>query len=129
MNQLTMLANYRLKKLQSDRKTERQKDRKTERQKGRKAERQKGRNCNQHETRLFFQITFCRSIICKKGQTQGFSMFWYLGTLKSKLYPSAYPQIRLVSPLRTPSSNKLHTCGFFNFAYPSRTPCGLFTYL
>jgi hypothetical protein len=34
---------------------------------------------------------------------QGFSTFWYLCTPKSKLYPSPYPQIRLVSPSHTPN--------------------------
>jgi hypothetical protein len=34
--------------------------------------------------------------------SQGFSTIWYPRTPKSKLYPSAYPQIRNICPLRTP---------------------------
>jgi hypothetical protein len=63
---------------------------------------------------------------------QGFSNFWYLRTPKSKLDPSAYPQIRLVSPSRTPKSKilpKWPSFGcFFYFAHPlraSQVPLGV----
>ncbi len=46
---------------------------------------------------------------------QGFSTFWYSRTPKSELYPSTYPQIRLMSPSQKLYPNKLHLSGF---AYP-----------
>ncbi len=54
---------------------------------------------------------------------QGFSTFWYPGTPKSKLYPSAYPQIRIICPSCTPQNQKFYPKGlllsvFLNFAYP-----------
>ncbi len=66
------------------------------------------------------------------GLWQGFSTFWYPRTPKSKFYPSAYPQIRIVCPSRTPKSKILpkrasFEC-FFEFRVPpdilSRTPRG-----
>jgi hypothetical protein len=60
---------------------------------------------------------------------QGFSTFWYPRTPKSKLYPSAYPLIRIICPLLTPKSKILPKRAsfehFVNFAYPllpSRVP-------
>jgi hypothetical protein len=46
--------------------------------------------------------TFNLNTHCFVCLKQGFSTFWYLGTPKSKFYPSAYPQIKVVSHLRTP---------------------------
>jgi hypothetical protein len=60
------------------------------------------------------------------GLEQGFSTFWYLSTPKSKLQPSVYPQIRVVSLLRTPKSKILHKWASFLFIL--RTPCELLTY-
>jgi hypothetical protein len=73
-------------------------------------------------------------IVTKTGWNylrQGFSTFWYLCTPKSKFYPSAYPQIRVVSHLRTPNQKilpmrtpcKLLLSGFTNLAYPLQTAC------
>jgi hypothetical protein len=57
---------------------------------------------------------------------QGFSTFWYSRTPKSKLYPSAYPQIRIVSPLRTPQKNSTQISfiwvSFFKFCVPLWAP-------
>ncbi len=39
--------------------------------------------------------------------SEGFSTFQYSRTPKSKLCPSAYPQIRIVPPFITPKSKSL----------------------
>ena len=61
---------------------------------------------------------------------QGFSTFWYLRTPKSKLYPSAYPQIRIASPSCTPKSKILPKWASFEcfFVFVLCTTCKLLTY-
>ncbi len=60
---------------------------------------------------------------------QGFSTFRYPRTPKSKLYPSVYPQIKIICPSRTPKSKILpKRASFEHFFFIFRTPCYLLTY-
>ncbi len=74
---------------------------------------------------LFLYCAYVLIFQCTNALKQGFSTFWYLGTPKSRLYPSVYHQIGVVSPSRTPKIKNL-TQNFILVVYKIlHIPCEL----
>jgi len=82
-------------------------------------------NFHKHNIFLFSLLMQTRPI----GVGQGFSTFWYSRTPKSGLYPSMYPEIKIVPPLHTPQITHSSQINLFWVVFKNwRTPFELLMY-